>query len=75
MTRNPTTQRGLLRCLADVDAGGGVGVGAFACPGGLVFCASEDDRSGEPQRGQDLFVQVPRLEPHEVQYITRFAEF
>jgi hypothetical protein len=75
MTRNPISQRGLLRCLAGVDTGGGVVAGAFACPSDPVFCVSEDGRSGEPQRGQDLFVQFPRLEPHEVQYMSCFGEF
>lgn len=65
----PISQRSLGCCLAST------GVGVFPISAGRVSCVAESDwRSGEPQRGQDLLFQLPRLEPHEVQYMFGYAE-
>jgi hypothetical protein len=66
--RNPTSRKYLLCCL--VGVGESVFEGSLVWSGVSVFCALESKRSGEPQRGQDLFFQFLRLEPHEVQYMS-----
>jgi hypothetical protein len=75
----PTSQRIPVRFLAGVgvavavvDTGGSV----LSNPASVEFCVSGlEVRNCAPQRGQDFLVHVPRLEPHEVQYIFCFAGF
>ncbi|MDR2208245.1 MAG: hypothetical protein LBE22_04645 [Azoarcus sp.] len=56
----PISQRMPMRFRGRADAG------EEAFPSLAVL---DDERRGEPQRGQDLLAHTPRLEPHEVQYI------
>lgn len=61
-----------MRFWAGTETSGDVegGVVVFSWLVGVMFCVLESDwRNGEPQRGQDLLVHDPRLEPHEVQYM------
>ena len=67
-----------VRFLAGVDAGEVVDAGGsvISNPPNVVLCVSVPDvRNGAPQRGQDFLVHVPRLEPHEVQYMFCFTGF
>jgi len=78
-TKDPISQGRTLRFRVGVDmdvVDTGEDVEASPCSVGGGFCElGLDERSGEPQRGQDLLVHVPKLEPHEVQNIFCLIEF